>query len=484
MVTASAYAEELYKRMTGRAVVNHPAHGDLTLFKRLAYKRYEHAPHLDLLDSYLMQVTRYVETRGKQGIGRLIIAMPPRHGKTLTTSRLYPVWHLGRNPAHRVMLASYGQSLANKNSRAARNMLRLKAYRDIFPRTSLASDAQSVMEWDIEGTSGTGGADALGMGGAATGKGANVLIIDDPIKNREQAESETYRQKIWDSYTDDLYTRLEPGGAVIVMATRWHEDDLTGRLLKDSKRWTVLELPAICEDEGDALGRAKGEALWADRYGIEALHDIRDTLGPYGWSALYQQKPTPAEGGILKKAWFTPFLRTIPETDRAVRYWDLAMSEKTTADYTVGVRMEMDRHGNCYVTDVARAQVELADLQKFVTDVMLADGPAVAQGFENKGYMTRALQAVAKDARLKHHVIKGYNIEGDKMTRVLPFASRAALKLVQVQYMDWSQAYVDELAAFPNGRHDDQVDASSGAWNMLQEKPKERRKARVKSYVG
>lgn len=464
------------------SVADNGAARDLTLFKRTVYRGYEDAAHLRLLDEYLMRVTRYVETGGAEGIGRLIIAMPPRHGKTLTTSRLYPIWHLGRNPRHRVMLVSYGQGLANKNSRAARNLMRGKPYEAIFPRTRLADDAKSVMEWNIEGTNGEGGADALGIGGGATGKGAHLLLLDDPLKSREQAESQTYRDKIWDAYTDDLYTRLEPGGAVIVMATRWHQDDLTGRLLKrDEGQWTQLILPAIAR-EGDALGRMPGDALWPERYDVEALADIKRTQGEYSYSALYDQEPRPSEGGILKRAWFEPRVRVAPEAVRAVRYWDLAMSSKASADYTVGLRMEMSRDGTHTITDIARAQVELHDLPRFITDVMLADGSGVVQGFEQTGYMTRAIQQIAKDYRLARHTIKGYGVHSDKLTRVLPFASRAALGLIRLMEMPISDAYIEELTAFPYGEHDDMVDASSGAWEMINEEQRQPIRAKVKSY--
>lgn len=449
-----------------------PEYESLTAFKAAVYSRYQPAKHLALLDDRLGQVTRYVETLGQEGIGRLIIAMPPRHGKSMSVSKLYPTWHLGRNPMHRVMMVSYGQSLANKNSRFARNLIRSKAYQRIFPQTQLAADSRNVMAWDIAGTDGEGGLLALGVGGAATGSGSHVLIIDDPIKNRKQAESTTYRNAIWTSFTDDFLTRLAPGGAVIVMATRWHEDDLTGRLLKNERdKWTVLNLPALAI-EGDVMGRGADEALWPERFDAAALHERRDALGPYGWTSLYQQDPKPSEGGILKKAWFAPYVRTIPETVRIVRYWDLAMSSKTGADYTVGLKMALGKDGQHYIIDIVREQVELSDLTKLLADVMLADGVGVMQGLESAGYMTRAIQAVAKDPRLAKHIIKGYPAHNDKLTRVLPFASRAALSLIRVKAERWADAYIDELAAFPNGAHDDQVDASSGAWDMINEEPR------------
>jgi hypothetical protein len=277
-----------------------------TKFKKVIYKRYEHAAHLDALDSALEQVTEYVESGGERGIGLLIVEMPPRHGKTLTVSKLFPIWHLGRNPSHRVMLVSYGHTLAHKNSRAARNMMKSPWYNAVFPNVELAKDSAAADAWNIEGDE--GGCDAMGITGGATGKGAHVLIVDDPIKNRQEASSETYRERVWEAYQNDLFTRLEPGGAIILMMTRWDKDDLIGRVLEwlkehgDTINWHRLRLPAIAEDENDALGRKPGEALWSWRYPVDVLNRIAKAVGRYAWAALYQQRPQPRTGGMFKWA--------------------------------------------------------------------------------------------------------------------------------------------------------------------------------------
>jgi predicted phage terminase large subunit-like protein len=431
----------------------------LTDFKRQLYRRYLHGTHLDALDHLLTQVTRYVETRGREGIGRAIIEMPPRHGKTVTTSRLYPTWHLGRNPDHRIILVSYGATLAEKNSRYARNLIQSPRYTDLFPHVRLAKDSKAADAWDLDGYE--GGMDAMGIGGGVTGKGSHVLIIDDPIKNREEAESETYREKVWDSFSDDLYTRLEPGGAVVVMATRWHVDDLIGRLLRtEPEKWHRLNMPAIDDD---------GNALWAERFPIDVLRDIEATLGPYSWSALYQQNPTPAEGGIFKYAWFENRVSQPPEIVRAARFWDLAMSEKTTADYTVGWKMGQATDGHYYVLDVTRGQVEWGDLTEFMAQTILADGASVAQGIEEKGFMARAIQNLNADPRLHGYSVWGYPVDKDKVTRALPFAAKCAAGLIHMVNAHWTEAAIEELCSFPHGANDDQVDAASGAWTMLDE---------------
>lgn len=440
-------------------------HSNVTLtdFKRSIYRRYMTSPHLEMLDALLMQVSEYVESGGKRGIGRAIVEMPPRHGKTLTVSKLYPIWHLGRNPEHRIMLVSYGASLAEKNSRFARNVIPTKAYQQTYP-LMLARDSKSVQEWDLEGFE--GGVSAMGIGGASTGKGAHLLILDDVFKNREEAESETIRSKIWDAYGDDLYTRLEPGGAIVVMMTRWHQDDLIGRLLRNEPdEWHRLRLPALAE-ENDPLGRSVGEALWPERYDKITLLDTQKKRGPYTFSSMYQQNPVPAEGGIFKRNWFNR-VEVQPQIAYAVRFWDLAMSEKTSADYSVGVKIGQGTDGHYYLLDVARRQVEWGDLVEWITGVIVTDGSTVMQGIEEKGYMSRAIQELNAEPRLHGYAIWGYPVDKDKLTRALPYAAKCAAGLVHVLNSYWTDAYLDELCTFPNASHDDQVDASSGAWSML-----------------
>lgn len=440
---------------------------DLTLtdFKRRVFRGYQNAPHLALLDAHLTAVTRHIETAGADGIGHLIIALPPRHGKTLLTSQLYPAWHLGRNPAHSVILASYGATLAHKNSRAVRNLVARQRYRDLFPGVGLAADSQKVDSWRIAHYE--GGMDAVGVGGGVTGKGAHLIIVDDPVKSREEAESQTMRDKVWDWFTDDLYTRREPGAGVIVIMTRWHSDDLVGRLLqREAEKWTLTRLPAIAEDD-DPLGRKVGAPLWKRRFSSAALDDIRGLMGDYSWSALYQQRPIPAQGNIFKRGRLMPFVDDVPAMEEVVRFWDLAMSAATSADYTVGVKIGRGVDGHYYVLDVARAQLDWGSVVPFLARVMLADGESVAQGVEQTGFMARAVQELNADERLHGHQVWGYPVDTDKLTRALPFAAKCGAGLVRVVNAGWSADFIDELCSFPNSAHDDQVDASSGAWAML-----------------
>lgn len=434
------------------------ARKDFTVFKRRIYKRYMHAPHLKLIDQALEDAVTYVESAGRAGCGFTMINMPPRFGKTLTASRMFPAWVIGNHPDWRIIMASYGATLATKNSRVARNIVASQAYAELFPGVRLAQDSKAADAWDVQGHE--GGLDAIGVGGGVTGKGGQIILIDDVVKSREEAESATIRDKIWDWYRDDLYTRREPNAAIVLIMTRWHEDDLAGRLmLHEPDKWRVLSLPAIGDD---------GQALWPARYPLEALQDIERTLGPYSWSALYQQRPAPAEGGIFKRAWFS-IVSEPPPIARAARFWDLAMSEKTSADYTAGVKIGQGADGHFYVLDVKRARVDWGNLTEYLSSVILEDGANVPQGIEQKGYMSRAIQSLNADPRFHGYAIWGYPKDKDKLTNALPLAAKAAAGLLHLVRSHWTDAFLDELTSFPNAAHDDQVDAAAGAWTMLDE---------------
>lgn len=251
--------------------------------------RWQPAPHLDLL-------AQAIAATHAEPDGRLLVHMPPRHGKTLLTGQWAPAWALSQNPELRVILASYTLELARDNSVGTRSIVReLMATEQAG--VALAADSTAAHRWH---TADGGGVYAVGLGGSITGFGGDIIIVDDPVKSREDAESPTFRARAWDWYRDTLYTRLEPGASLIVVATRWHPDDLPGRILKHAattgETWRVINLPALA-DAGDPLGRAPGDPLWPERYDVPALERIRATLGPRGWASLYQQQPIATAGG-------------------------------------------------------------------------------------------------------------------------------------------------------------------------------------------
>lgn len=440
---------------------------DFLTFSSRIFSRNQHPPHLTYLYPYL---TRIATWEADKAGDHLIVSMPPRHGKSFTISRLFPAWYLGINPSQRVILASYGATLARKHSRAARSIVASRVYAELFPEIKLAADARSADSWDlIPVVSGeAGGMDAVGVGGGITGKGAQLIIVDDPIKSRAEAESATYRDRLWEWFTDDLYTRREPGASVILVMTRWSTDDLAARLIRRQReKWTYIRLPALAEPD-DLLGRAIGDPLWVARFDTSALHDIESSIGAYAWAGLYQQSPVPQSGGLFKRASFRLTQTAPPILTHAVRFWDLALSEREHADYTVGVLLGRTPVGQYVVLDVTRFRAEWSDVIPRIIETARADTSDVLVGFEQTAFQSRAVAQFLSAPGMGEYKAFGVKPEGDKFTRALPFAARAGEGMIDVlSGRGWTDDFLEELVTFPKGAHDDQVDAASGAYRLL-----------------
>ncbi len=466
----------------GRKKADHYARQELarryySVFAPAVFSDWEQTDHHKMLGQYLSQVELFVATQGERGIGRLMVFMPPRHGKSLNVSVLFPTWFLGRHPDSRVIVASYNGALAMGFSRQARNLMMDDPYREVFGDLSerstevrIADDSRSVEAWSIHGRQ--GGLVAVGVGGGITGRGAHLLIIDDPVRDRSDAESRAKRDAIWDWYASTAYTRLEKAGAVIVMHTRWHEDDLAGRLKDAMARgegdeWVILDLPAVAGDD-DQLGREAGQALWPAKYDLDALEQIKTTIGGYEWDALYQQAPRRREGAMIK-AHEIPIMERVPSDLRTVRYWDLAVSGKARADYIVGARAGRAPDGRIYILDIARFPGPWADARPRMVRAMLADGPDVTQGIEVSGQQGGYFQELQRDDQLVSLPIRGINPRevGSKEVRANVWASRIEDGLVAMARAPWNDDFIAEALAFPRGKHDDQVDGVSGAVQML-----------------
>ena len=407
-------------------------------------------PHLRYVQDHLDRVTT-------GDIKRLMLFLPPRHGKSEMTTVRYPVYRLEKNPYLRVIVGAYNQTLANKFSRKARRLAE--------GRLALSDERTAVEDWE---TTKGGGMRAVGVGGGVTGQGGDLVIIDDPIKNREEADSEAYRERVWDWYTDDLYTRLEPGAALVLIMTRWHEDDLAGRILAsdDAPNWTVVKLPAEAEED-DPLGRKPGEALCRDRYDEAALAGIKNILHR-SYYALYQQRPQPREGAMFHREWFQ--VAPKPVGARAVRWWDMAATEDG-GDWTVGVKLSLGRDQLVYVEDVQRFRHAPGKRDRRIRQVVGMDGPSVPQW---SGREPGAAGVTAAESFVR--LLVGYAAHhrpetGSKETRAEPFASYAENGMVRMVRGDWNEAFLSELVSFPSGKHDDQVDAAAQAFSVLVKQP-------------
>jgi predicted phage terminase large subunit-like protein len=421
--------------------------------------------HVDILVERLQQVA-------DGSIDRLMVFLPPRHTKSELVSRLFSAYYLYRYPDRWVGLNSYGANLAYSLSRNARDNYRRMG-------GQIKGDAAAVEQWE---TGKGGGMWAAGVGGAITGKGFHLGIIDDPVKNAEEANSEVIRTKHSEWYSSTFYTRGEPGNAIIVIQTRWNEGDLSGWLLaqeheEQPERWHVVNLPAVAEEQPQEFPeactvepdfRTPGEALCPERYPLDKLAKLAKRVGTYFWNSLYQQNPVPLEGGMFKRAWFV-IANTAPKVAQRIRAWDFAATEGA-GDYTAGVLMAKDNDGVFYVEDVVRGQFSDLEVERIVEQTTTADaarhGNVTTWLEQEPGSSGKAVAKITIRA-LAGHVVKAERSTGDKSTRAQPYAAQCEALNVKLVRGDWNTPYLNELAGFPHGSHDDQVDASSLAFTKL-----------------
>jgi predicted phage terminase large subunit-like protein len=395
-----------------------------------------------------------------------MITMPPRHGKSQFLSEYFPAWFVGNFPDKRVILTSYEADFAAQWGRKARFLL--ETYGHTFPspiRLSPCSAAAS--RWDIAGH--TGGMQTSGAGGAITGKGGHLIIIDDPIKNSDDAMSDRSREKLMEWYASTLYTRREPGAIVILIQTRWHMDDLAGKLIKQMEAggdtWTVVDFPAIAETD-DVIGRKPGEPLWEDRFPLTELTKIKMTQGSYWWNALYQQHPIPPGGQIFRTEWFK-VVEDFPHDCKKCRFWDMAAT-KDGGDYTVGGLVGLSKEGQIFILDVQRGQLSPYETESMIGNTAGVDGRDVKIRIEKEGGSAgKTLMDQYARKLLLGYDFKGEVPSGSKESRANPLAAAAEAGNVYLVRAPWNRAMLDEFTNFPHGSNDDQVDAISGAFNVL-----------------
>lgn len=430
------------------------ARRSLSAFTEYTQPDYQRARHQELLDAALEAVER-----GK--IDRLMVEMPPRHGKSEKASKRFPSWYLGRNPKRQVIAASYNSDLASDFGREVRNIMASADYGDVFPKTRLRQDSRAA---DRMNTDSGGAYFAVGVGTATTGRGAHLGLIDDPFKDRQDADSELQRNRVWDWYRSTFYTRLMPGGAVVIINTRWHEDDLCGRLLEsegevsDGGQWHRLSLPAI---------NADGNALWPEWYDVPALERIKGTIGPREWSALYQQKPQPDEGTYFQRDWFKrwqhlPLVRKYGTSDFATK--------DGSGDYTVHHIWGVDAQGDLYLVDRWRGQTTSDVWIERMCDLIDTHKPLA--WFGEAGPIWSAVRPAAeRRMRERSSLVRMEALPSiaDKPTSARGFQSRAAVGRVYLPDTSEGEAVLDELLRFPAGKYDDEVDACSKIGRALDE---------------
>lgn len=450
----------------------HPAASDLLAFTKYTF------PDFDI-NWHHRSICEHLDAFARLEIPRLMIFCPPRHSKSELVSRRLPAYLLGHYPDAPIIATSYGASLARRMNRDVQRIIDGKLYGDVFPGTSLfgknirtVAAGTYLRNSDIfEVVGHTGSYTSAGIGGAISGMGMLYGIIDDPIKNRKEANSIVYRDSIYEWYTSTFRTRLAPGGAILLTLTRYHEDDLAGRLLdlaaSDPKadQWEVISLPAVAENEPtDIDQRRPGEVLWPDRYDERALEATRISGGAYEWAALYQQRPAPREGGMFKYEWFD-IVPGVPadKPARRVRYWDKAGTSDAGA-YTAGVLMA--ECGAYYVEDVVMGQWASDERERIIKQTAEIDGidvDIVVEQEPGSGGKESAENTIKMLAGFRAYADRP---TGDKALRAEPLAAQAAVRNVKLVKGLWNRRYLDILASFPYGVKDP-VDASSGAFNKL-----------------
>lgn len=403
------------------------------------------------------QIAEALESVERGECDRLMIFAPPRHTKSELASRRFPAWYLGRNPDKQLICATYSGDFALDFGREVRSIVSSEEFHALFPGVGLDADSRAANRWH---TTQGGVSVYVGVGGPITGRGAHIALIDDPFKNREEADSETRRETVWNWYTSTLRTRLMPGGAIVLILTRWHEDDLAGRLLERAKQeWRVVELPAI---QGE--GTPNERALWPAWYPLPALRRIQADIGPRDWSALYQQKPQPDEGTFFQRGWFKEWSAPLPKLS-IYGTSDYAVSADK-GDYTVHRIWGVAPNGDLYRLGGWRGQTTSDVWIEELIDLILKHKPMA--WFGESGVIQKAIEPMLIRRMRERRAfcrLEWLPSITDKPTRARGFQARAAMGGVWFE----PDADISEFLTFPAGKHDDDVDTASLIGRALDE---------------
>lgn len=445
-VSQQEAAAEVLRRRSARR--------ELIAFTEFTFERYRTAKVHKIIAGHLERVER-----GE--CDRLMLLVAPRHGKSELASRRFPAYALGRRPERQFISASASGDLATDFGRDVRNLISGSEFKALFPDVRLAEDSQARNKWNTEGG---GGYYAVGIGGQLMGRGGDILMIDDPFGSMADAQSETQRKTVWEWYQGTAYNRLQPGGAIVVINHRMHEDDLTGHILAQQNaggdRFEVVELPAIQED---------GSALWPEAYPLESLERIRRNTIPRFWSALFQQRPTPDEGNYFKSAWLHPYTDAPDlETLRVYGASDYAVTDKG-GDYTVHVVVGVDPLGRMYLLDVWRRQAASDEWIEAFCDLVLQWKPL--EWAEETGQIKAALGPfLTRRQRERDAYVfrRQFPTRGDKAVRAQSIRGRMAIQGLYVPVAaSWYPDFEREVLSFPTSKHDDQADALGLIGQML-----------------
>ena len=436
--------------------------------------RWIHAAHVDFLDEILVNLVAGVYR--EQGYFGVIIMEPPRHGKSELCSHYFPAWYLGARPDNKVMLASYEAEFAASWGEKTRNTM--EEYGPQYFGVTVNPKSQAKDNWSV--AQHRGGMVTAGVGGALTGRGGNLLIVDDSVKNSKEAQSPAIQKTQREWWKSTFRTRAEPDAVALVIGTRWHENDLIGYLIEemedqDNDQFIIVRLPAVAEEpseeypDSDPLGRNVGDVLFPERWPVEKLRP--HMANQYTWAALYQQRPAPAEGGMFEKDWFDVMPMPPGKWKKIVRYWDLAATDPKKGedpDWTCGLKMGLHEDGYYYVIDIVHVQQSIGRLRNTIKDTLKEDGYRVRQRVEQEpGAAGKiAIWQLARDV-FRGYAFKGRRTTGSKILRAETVSGHAERGEVRLVRGKWNRDFLKQLTTFPNAAHDDQVDAMSGAFEEL-----------------
>jgi len=406
-----------------------------------------HSPHILLLCKYLQDVAD-----GK--IKRLAISQPPRSGKSETLCR-FAAFMLEKRSNSNVLCCGYNQSIGRRFSRKTRTIL--------DQRIGLSKNHQSIDEWSID----NGSVYYVGsVNSPKTGIGFQLVICDDLIKNREEASSPVITEKLRDFYKEDLYSRLEPSGSMILVGTRWSENDPIAYAISLDDSFVVINVAAICDDEeNDPLNRKLGESIFPERYSTEDYLAIKDVMGEFAFSSLYQGKPVPKDGGLFNVKSLN-YINEIPKIIRKVRSWDVAASDGKN-DYSASSLLGIDSDGNYYILDVWRGQLGTKERDIKILDTAKIDGPEVKIILpEDPGAGGKSMTVYWSK------MLAGFNVKferplGNKTSRAEPLAVQINNGNFYILRSDWNRDMIREMEMFPFSKNDDQIDSLSSGFNDL-----------------
>ena len=452
------------------------AYSNLLAYAKFNWPGYEIARHHVLIAHYLEAIER-----GE--INRLIISMPPRHGKTMLTAQNFIPWYLGRNPSHQIIYATYGFDKAGDVGADVRNAMVDPIYQQVFPNCTIDSATKGKNHLS---TIQKGNIFSVGVGGVIVGRGAHLFIIDDPIKGRKDAESETSQKDIRDFFRGTAYTRLMDTNAIIVIMTRWHYWDLAGWLLDEIKHenWHYLCLPAEAEEDDDPIGRMYGDPLWPEKFDSQRLAVTKMTIGTREWNSQYQQRPTPEEGGMINLDWFGRYswrewsayvtarrlLKTRDNTRMIVPFgikkfvisWDTAFKEQEIHDPSAATVWGVSKTG-VYMIDVVNKRMGFPDLESSAINLharyqSISRGP-VPVLIEDKASGQSLIQTLKRNTRIPVIPIKPDANKTIRFDEVMPLVEAGQVFLPE--QAPWLVPVETQLERFPYDRHDDIADSFS-----------------------